>query len=122
MKREIVKKELQTISLFLILGFLYYLWLSVTNIGIPCIFKLVTGWQCPGCGITHLCVDLLHFRFAQAYQANQFLFVTGPLLLIEWIYVFWLKVTGKALPKWNQRLVLLYLIALIIFGIGRNLL
>lgn len=122
MKREIVKKELQTISLFLILGFLYYLWLSVTNIGIPCIFKLVTGWQCPGCGITHLCVDLLHFRFVQAYQANQFLFVTGPLLLIEWIYVFWLKVTGKALPKWNQWLVLLYLIALIIFGIGRNLL
>lgn len=122
MNREILKKELKLLGGLLILGFLYYLWLSVTNIGIPCIFRLITGWQCPGCGVTHLCVELLHLNFKAAYQANQFLFLTGPLLLAEWIYVFYLKVTERHLPKLNQRLVLIYLIALLIFGIGRNLL
>lgn len=122
MNREILKKELKLLGGLLILGFLYYLWLSVTNIGIPCIFRLITGWQCPGCGITHLCVELLHLNFKSAYQANQFLFLTGPLLLAEWIYVFYLKVTERDLPKINQRLVLIYLIALLIFGIGRNVL
>lgn len=115
------QKTLKTILLLLGLGFLYFLWLRVTHLSIPCIFRTITGFLCPGCGITTMILSLAELDFQRAFHANPFLFITGPLLLMELLYFFILQWMEKKLPKWNERLVILYGIALCIFGFCRNL-
>ncbi|MBO5199218.1 MAG: DUF2752 domain-containing protein [Lachnospiraceae bacterium] len=102
-------------------GFAYFVWLKVTGLAIPCMFRIVTGWLCPGCGITTLIMNLTECNFAAAYQANPFLFVTGPLLAAELLYYAWLRYKGRKLPSWNNGLIIVYAIALCLFGAVRNL-
>jgi len=51
------------------LGLLYADWVK-QGIGIPCLFYSITGWRCPGCGISRSLSALLHFRFDQFIQYN----------------------------------------------------
>jgi Protein of unknown function (DUF2752) len=46
----------------------------------PCPFKLLTGWECPGCGGLRMTHDLLHGDLAAAVMDNLFLLVGIPLL------------------------------------------
>lgn len=104
----------------LIIGILYYIWARVTGIWIPCPFRKITGWLCPGCGITTLFMSLARLDFRGAFHANPFLFITGPVLLAEVIYDYVLRMKGRKLPKWNQICLYIYLVMLIAFGIIRN--
>lgn len=47
---------------------------------IPCPFYAVTGWYCPGCGVSRMCLALLRLDFAGAFRANRLLFLLLPLL------------------------------------------
>lgn len=49
-------------------GLFYGYVLVPLGISIPCPFRLITGWRCPGCGISRLCLDLLHGRFSPVYN------------------------------------------------------
>lgn len=54
----------------------------VQSVWMPkCIIKLLTGWQCPGCGITRATHAVLHGRFAEALSYNLFFIVSIPYLL-----------------------------------------
>lgn len=53
-----------------------------------CVFKMLTGWDCPGCGTQRAVHALLHGRVAQAWGYNAALFVLVPL---------------AALYAWNPR-------------------
>ena len=53
------RKQLQTAGVFLLLGLAYFLLTQLTPLRIPCIFQKITGFACPGCGMTHLCMRLL---------------------------------------------------------------
>ena len=69
----------RSIAEILILGILYYLLHICTGFSIPCVFRLLTGHLCPGCGITHLFICLSHLDFAGAYHANPLVMVLlGP--------------------------------------------
>lgn len=113
----------RVIVLFLILiglGTAYVLWLEVTGLAVPCMFRKVTGFRCPGCGVTGMLVSLVKWDLQSAYEANPFLLITGPLLLAEVVYSFVCQTKRKKLPVWNERLVYLYAAALCIFGVCRN--
>lgn len=115
-----MKKKIGTIAPVLAVGAGYLVWLRMTGIGIPCMFHKITGWLCPGCGITTLVLCLSKFDIQGAFQANPFLFVTGPFLLIgmgaEW---YWKE--KKERPLWIHRAWIIYAAALCIFGVVRNL-
>ena len=51
----------------------------------PCMFKLITGWNCPGCGGLRMTYDLLHGDLAAAVVDNVFALVGLPLLLL-WVF------------------------------------
>jgi hypothetical protein len=48
----------------------------------PCMFKAVTGWNCPGCGGLRMTHDLLHGDLSAAMVDNVFLLVGLPLLAL----------------------------------------
>ena len=52
----------------------------------PCIFKVLTGWNCPGCGGLRMTHDLLHGDLPAAVVDNVFVLVGLPLLLL-WVGV-----------------------------------
>jgi hypothetical protein len=47
----------------------------------PCLFRALTGLQCPGCGSTRALHHLLHGEFARAFRYNPMLFAVGPFAL-----------------------------------------
>ena len=59
-KKARLKKLLMNIFLLGMAGLLYGIFVSYTGLAIPCLFRKVTGLLCPGCGVTGMCVALLH--------------------------------------------------------------
>lgn len=99
------------IGILVIILFLKY------DIGIPCIFFELTGWYCPGCGITRAFVSLLQFDIYQAFRYNMLIVILLPFAIIYWIYSFVLK--GK---KRIANVVWYLLLAItILFGVLRNI-
>lgn len=50
-----------------------------------CIWHLVTGHKCWGCGITTAIVYMLSGKTILAYKTNPFVIIIAPLLLCCWI-------------------------------------
>ena len=88
--------------------------------GVPCVFRMVTGWKCPGCGATTMCLSLLMGDIRTAFAANPFLFGTWPLLVFELLAVWLLPLRGTAKTLFYKVFPALYLAALVLFGIFRN--
>ena len=104
-------------------GILYFVFTTVTKIGIPCPFRLITGFQCPGCGISRMLISLVKLDFAAAFQYNPFILLTLPLLCFVIFYsdYLYIKKGNGALGKWNI-LLIFELVGLLIFGVLRNVL
>lgn len=90
-----------------------------------CPFKLLTGWNCPGCGFQRAVHALLHGRMAEAWGYNRFLIYAVPwlvcVMLTEW----------AAKGRCRERLrhvfegrvaVYGYLVLFIAWGVARNML
>ena len=103
------------------IGMLYYLWLRATGIGIPCLFRLITGYRCPGCGLTTMCLNLLDFKFVLAYHSNKFVFVSIPFLIFVFLYQCYLTANKKKEPLWYKVCCIGYIAAFVLFGIIRNI-
>ena len=99
----------------------YYVWINLTHLSIPCPFRKVTGWLCPGCGITTMFLCLGRGDISGAFLSNPFLFATGPFLLMEVGYAFYRSQKGLGLPLANRVCLILYCVALCVFGVLRNL-
>ena len=117
-----LKKRLVTYLCVLAVGVVYFIWLKLTGIGIPCIFHELTGWSCPGCGVTTLIMSITAGRPDLARAANPFLFYTWPLILgfLIWNEVKVIKGKTYKADKIINILLIFYIIALIAFGVLRN--
>jgi len=47
----------------------------------PCMFRLITGLTCPGCGSTRALHQILHGHFVAAFELNPLFLVSIPFLL-----------------------------------------
>lgn len=101
----------------------YYLLLTFFNVGIPCLFHKFTGLLCPGCGITRMILSILRLDFKSAFQYNQVIFIFSPIILyfITRLYISWLKSENYKLSLFENIVVYIMLIVLLIFGIVRNI-
>ena len=106
-----------------LLGICYGLLVSRIGFGIPCVFRLVTGLKCPGCGVTHMALCLLRGDLSGAFYENPVVLMLLPIGLILAIRLTYryLKTGGKRLTKWENRVVIAMIVLLIGFGIARNL-
>lgn len=66
-------------------GLVYGYLLIPLGLRLRCPFRALTGLRCPGCGITDLCLAVLHGRFWEAPAYNWGLTVSLPALV--WLAV-----------------------------------
>ncbi|MGM9602968.1 MAG: DUF2752 domain-containing protein [Faecousia sp.] len=107
----------------LVVGCIYALLCRSLGWGIPCPFHLVTGLQCPGCGVSRMCLALARLDFAGAWQANPMLLCLLPLLAAIGadMLVRYVRTGNGAAKGWSLAATWVAIIALVIFGILRNL-
>src|SRR2546423_4078350 len=60
-----------------------------------CPFRLVTGWQCPGCGSTRAFYQLLHLHPVAAFKLNPLIMLTLPFIVYGFLGFTRSAVTGK---------------------------
>lgn len=116
-----VKKLLRNAGLLAAAGVLYLIWMRTVGIGIPCPFRLMTGWKCPGCGVTHMLTALSRLDPGAAREANAFLFYTSPVILFEILLAAYLYLKNKKMPRWNEAFLAVFCVLLLAFGVYRNL-
>ena len=109
------------LSALLIVMFLYYLFVRFTEIKIPCVFFELTNLQCPGCGITRMLTQFLQLNFVKGIKFNYFLGFTLPLLIYMIGYMGYTYVYSKPYSKKFSTLITIYLIALLTWGVLRNI-
>lgn len=104
-------------------GLLYGIFVSYTGLAIPCLFRKVTGLLCPGCGVTGMCVALLHLDWKGAFSCHPVLFV----LLLPLTAAFICSAAGYVqdgrfrFARWQNFILYVSVAALAIFGVVRNL-
>ncbi len=59
---------------------------ALTGYGIPCLFRLFTGFKCPGCGLTHAYLELLKGNLKGAMEYNILSVTMIPVLGIFLLY------------------------------------
>ena len=73
--------------LFVVVGFFlcvlsYYRVNPATSYLMPkCLFKMLTGYDCPSCGVQRVVHMVLHGNIKEAFLLNPFLFIVAPYLL-----------------------------------------
>ena len=115
-------KQWRCAGILLGIGFAYYLLIQFTPFHLFCVFQRITKLACPGCGITHFLVRLLHFDIPGAVQENVavagLILLWGPLLFIRVIWhPKWLQKNGR----FERILACISVVLLLLFGILRNL-
>ncbi len=120
--KTIIKKRIFISALLVFIGLAYYIFTQVAGIGIPCLFKLVTTFDCPGCGISTASIALIQGDISTAINANLGLFIIAPILvptlLICWRnWLFGVVNDGKIV----NILLIVSIIFLLVWGIYRNI-
>lgn len=99
----------------------YYFVVRYTSFKIPCLFFETTGLSCPGCGITRMLTQFLQLKFNEGIQYNYFLGYTLPVIIFVIAMMSYYYIYNKKYAKWFNVLVCIYLIALVSWGIVRNI-
>lgn len=117
------RRALCTVLILLSVAVVYALFCYSTNLGIPCLFNLVTGLKCPGCGITRMFICLLRLDFKKAFYYNPAVFVSLPIFAFIFIKLSYNYIRkGRLYFNKGFEIFLYFLIgAFLIFGILRNI-
>ena len=102
-----------------------YLYLFTPR-GVPlvCIFNLITGLYCPGCGAGRACYSILHGQFVDAFCYNPLMTLILPFigLYIAARAVDWVITGGNHIDKRiNVKFLTGVLVVVVIYGVLRNI-
>ena len=80
-KKDRIRKIIYRDGIILLAGILYAVFVRLTGLAVPCIFRTLTGWLCPGCGITRACLSLIKGNVQASFSYNPFLYIAGPCII-----------------------------------------
>lgn len=116
------KNQFKTAIFFIVIGLIYYIITQLTSFRIPCPIQSITGLFCPGCGITHFFICIVHLDFIGAVKENYAVaFLIIVLGIPKLIQIIWKPNCLKKNSRLWQILIFISLIFVIIFGILRNI-
>ena len=126
MAEEFVYRRATVIALWslLITGATYLFIFEPGKTGLypVCIFRLLTGFTCPGCGCTRAMHQILHGHFLNAFMLNPLFLVAIPFLLFALIRYSVVVMSG-GVPRQNSlpaRYIYALFFVVVAFWIFRN--
>ena len=110
------------IIILFILGFVYLFIFQKFDVGIPCFFYKITGYKCPGCGMTHALSEIWNGNFRSAWEYNALSFTVLPIVCIYLLYRSVREAMGKGegFYIWEYILLAGLLIIALAYGYVRN--
>lgn len=107
----------------LLAGGLYAVFVRLTGLAVPCVFRKLTGWLCPGCGITRACLSLMRGDIKASFSYNPFLYIAGPCIIYLIVKEDMNYIKNNTFQLNRQDTVLTYILiaAALVFGVARNL-
>ena len=123
MQKERMLKSLKKALILVLVGLAYYGFVKLTGWGLPCPFYLLTGWHCPGCGISRMFMALLELDFMGALGYNALVLVLLPFGVVFGLrrWIIYVK-TGNTEPDRLETVLLIVATVLTLaFWILRNL-
>ena len=119
--KAVWKRTLRNLGIVAFAGFLYYLVVRFTHLGIVCYVRHLTGYYCPACGSTRMVIEMTKFNFVKAFHYNPFMFISFPYVIYEVVYFFYINEAKKKVGKINAIVLYIWIGLLVIFGIVRNI-
>lgn len=118
-----LRRLLTGLLLVAAVGIGYALWVNLTHLSIPCPFHAITGLQCPGCGVTRMCLALLRLDVSGAWKANPALLLLLPLLggLLGYRAVVYVRRGSVPTARWETLVWSGMAVVLLLWGIWRNI-
>lgn len=95
----------------------FFMLISSFLFGRVCVFQIVWGYPCPGCGLLHAGFYALTFQFEKAVESNPCIFIWIPLILCA-MYCY---VTDRMRSKWLTAFLIFTSLITIAFYIYRML-
>lgn len=101
--------------------------LSGHRVGLPCPFKLITGWDCPLCGGTRMGASLMHGNVSTAFHYNPLALIGLTGLGLGWLVLLaqragLIKRRFPALSRRSRRVIgVAVLVVVVAFTVARNL-
>jgi len=120
-KRRIRKVAIVGSAIIGLLIAYYFLFSYFPKLAPKCLFFELTGFSCPGCGISRMLYKFLDFKFVEGMRFNYFLAITMPFVLFIIVYSVYLYVKNKKANKVFNVCCIVYLFLLIVWGIVRNI-
>ncbi|MGL5435839.1 MAG: DUF2752 domain-containing protein [Lachnospiraceae bacterium] len=122
-----MKQRIKRIGIWLgiaaVTGCTYAAFVTNTGRALPCGIYLITGFKCPGCGVTRMCLSLMQLDFKNAFYSNQMLFVLLPVLsYLFGSYTLRYVKTGRwSLSKGQTVLTYICIVLLLMYAVYRNI-
>ena len=121
MDKQAAKKVIKHLAIIFAAGLAYFIFYTITGLGLPCWFRTITTLKCPSCGVTHMFSDMVHGDFAAAFKDNIVMFCIWPFIAGLLICADYRTTAHKKLPKWCNIVMIAIVVILVIWGIIRNL-
>ena len=118
------KKVMKPIVILLTIGFLYIILHFITGFSIPCPIYTITGFYCPGCGISRLCFHLARFELLEAASSNVVVFCLLPAFAAGFVlYLYrYIRYDQRGFSKSENAVLIVVIVLLCLFGVIRNIL
>ena len=117
-------RVLRNVLLLAAAGTVFFLVFSATGHGIPCVIRLITGFDCPGCGMTRAVAAILRGDFSAAFSYNALSVTLLPLMLIYFAFrtiVYIRKGEEFRFALWEYVFLSASLAVCVIYWVARNL-
>lgn len=111
------KKECFILLAFFLLIMILYM----IDIKVPCIFHKITGFYCPGCGITRMFVEIFRLRFYEAFYYNELCFSYLILFIIYLLYYLISKLLNIKVIKISNKFYYVLIVITVLYGVLRNI-
>lgn len=104
-------------------GFVAYFDPTTVHFFPVCPLLALTGFACPGCGLTRGFHALFHGDIVTAIDFNALIPIWTVIFAYVWVSLVLLAVRGRGLPMWPTRPEFLwtFMIVLLVFGVVRNI-